>query len=246
MLKDKTALITGTNRGIGKAILEEFAENGANIFAHARKQTKEFEQMISALSKKYGVNITPVYFDLSNVEETKTAFKEIYITRTKLDILVNNAGVPHGGLFQMTPVSKIREIFEVNLFAEMELTQLVLKLMIRQGGGSIVNIASISGIELIEGNCAYGVSKAAVIAWTKTLAIECARNGIRINAVAPGPTDTDMVKLMDNIAYDRMIKNSAMQRLAKPAEIAKAVLFLASDAASFVNGQVLRVDGGSQ
>lgn len=246
MLKDKIALITGSNRGIGKAILEGFAENRANIFAHTRKPTEEFEQMILDLSKKFGVNITPVYFELSNTEEIKTAFKEIYKTKTKLDILVNNAGVPHGGLFQMTPISKIREIFGVNLFAAMELTQLVLKLMSRQCAGSIVNIASISGIELGAGNCAYGVSKAAIIAWTKTLAVECAKNGIRVNAVAPGPTDTDMAKFMDNVAYDGMIKNSAMQRLAKPAEIAKAVLFLASDDASFINGQVLRVDGGSQ
>ena len=128
----------------------------------------------------------------------------------------------------------------------MELTRLVLKIMTRKKSGSIVNISSIAGLDLAAGNSAYGVSKAALAAWTKTLAAEFTGSGIRINAVAPGLTDTRMAVLMEEKAKQEMISASAMNRLAKPEEIAQAVFFLTSDAASFINGQILRVDGGAK
>ena len=240
----KNVLITGAKGGIASAITEVFAKNSYNILACARKKDEGFENCLKEISKKYNIETTPIYFDMTDYKAMKSAILELYSKKIKIDALINNAGVAHGGFFQMTPVSKIKEIFEINLFAQMELTQLVLKFMTRQKQGSIVNISSISGLDSAEGNCAYGTSKAAVIAWTKTLAAECAKYNIRVNSVAPGLTDTNMAKLMEEKAEKNMINASAMKRLAKPSEIAQAVYFLASDEASFINGAILRIDGG--
>ena len=144
----------------------------------------------------------------------------------------------------MTPVSIVRGVFDVNFFAQLELTQLILRRMTRQKSGAIVNIGSIAGLDLSAGNIAYGASKAALMACTQTLAAEVGSLGVRVNAVAPGLTDTAMATQMEKRAETRMIENSAMRRLATVEEIAQVVLFLASDAASFVNGQVIPVNGG--
>lgn len=244
MLKNKTALITGTNRGIGKAILEEFAKNGANIFAHARREGNDFQEYLHETAQKYNVNITPVYFNLLDLDAMKQVVKNFIKDKISIDILVNNAGVEHGGSFQMTPISKIKEIFDINFFAQMELTQLILKIMTRQKSGSIINIGSISGEDLKSGNSAYGISKAALMSWTKVLAKELGSLGIRINSVAPGITDTDMGNKNSEKTKEETLINTPLGRFASPQEIAKAVLFLASDNASFINGQVIRIDGG--
>ncbi len=244
MLKGKNVLITGTNRGIGKSVLEIFAQNGANIIAHSRNKNEEHEKYLKEISAKNNINIFPIYFDLNDKLKIKEVFKTFYKDKIAIDILVNNAGIAHGGYFQMTPVSKIKEIFEINLFSQMEITQYVLKIMSKQNSGAIINLASIAGLDLEQGNSAYGVSKAAIIAWTKTLALEVARYNIRVNAVAPSLVDTNMAKQMEEKSGISMLEKSAMKRLANPDEIAKAILFLASDNASFITGQVIRVDGG--
>lgn len=245
MLTGRVCFITGSNRGIGRTMVEEFARSGASVFAHARRETAAFEADMRNLAESYGVSITPVYFDMTDTEAMKAVFKELYKNKARIDILINNAGVAHGGLFGMTPVAKIREVFDINLFSAMELTQLVLKIMTSQKSGCIINLGSIAGMDLKPGNSAYGVSKAAVMAWTRTLASEVAQYGIRVNAIAPGLTDTNMASLMEEKAGREMVESSAMKRLAKPEEIAKVALFLASDDASFINGQVIRVDGGA-
>lgn len=240
----KTVFITGTNRGIGKAILEAFAERGAKLIAHARKPSQEFENALLNLSQKHNVSITPIYFDLNDTEAMKTAVKET-LTIGKINILINNAGTQHGGFFLMTPVRKMQDIFEINLFAQMRLTQMLLKPMLAQKSGNIINIASISGLDMKPGHSAYGVSKAALIAWTKVLAAEVGSSGVRVNAIAPGLTDTDGGEFMETKAKSAMLEASVLKRLGKPEEIASVTCFLASDAASFVNGQIIRVDGGS-
>ena len=244
ILKGKNCLVTGTNRGLGRAIVEKFASEGANIWAHARKHSDGFEANMRDLSCRYGVQITPVYFELQDEAAMKQCVLEIKKSRTPIDVLVNNAGIAHGGLFQMTPLAQIKQVYDVNLFAMMQLTQLVAKLMLRQKSGAIVNIASIAGLDLDAGNCAYGMSKASVVAMTKLLAKEYTPDGIRVNAVAPGLLQTDMAGQMEPRAYENMVAHSLMKRLGKPEEVANVVAFLASDQASFLSGQTIRVDGG--
>lgn len=244
MFKNKNVMITGTNRGIGRAMLEAFAKEGANIWAHARKETPEFTENLKCVSETYDVEIMPVFFDMTNSLEMKQAIKEIRDSKKIVDVLINNAGVAHGGLFQMTSLEKMRDVFDVNYFAILELTQLISRLMVRQKKGSIINIASVSGLDLKAGNCAYGTSKAALIAATKVLSYELAPQGIRVNAIAPGLTDTNMAVLMEEKAGDTMVRETSLKRLGLPEEIAQTAIFLASDKASFITGQTLRVDGG--
>ncbi len=243
-LNGRIALVTGSSRGIGNAVVDALAREGAHVYAHARETTPEFVEAMDDLAQRHGVEIWPIAFDLRDSAQMKQAVTQIPRT-PGLDILVNNAGIAHGGLAQMTPIATIRDVFDINFFAQIELTQLLLRRMSRGGKASVINLASIAGLDLRPGNIAYGCSKAALIAATQTMAAEMARSGVRFNAIAPGLTDTDMAGQMDPVAGTRMVEDSAMKRLALPAEIANAVVFLASDAASFINGQVLRLDGGS-
>jgi len=243
-LSGRTALVTGSNGGLGSAIVERLAADGASVFAHARRPSDDFAAMLEALSVRHHVVVSGVYFDLTDYEAMKASVRPI-LQESGVDILVNNAGVAHGGLVQMTPVDAVRAVFEVNFFAQVALTQLVLRTMTRAGAGSIINVASIAGLDVRRGNIAYGTSKAALIAMTKTTAAEVAALGVRVNAVAPGLVHTPMAALMEERAGAEMVAASAMKRLADPSEVASVVSFLASDAAAFVNGQVLRIDGGS-
>lgn len=242
-IKNKTVFISGCNRGIGKALVERFAESGANIIAHARRETEKFVEDMESIANKRNVNIETIYFDFGNADEMKTAVKSL-LKKKCPDILVNNAVMYHGGFFVMTPIKIIEKVFEINFFAQMRLVQLFLKPMMQRKSGSIINIASVSGLDMKAGMSAYGASKAALIAWTKVLAIETADFNIRVNAVAPGFTETEGSQQMEEKAKNAMLSACAMHRAGQPEEVADVVLFLASDAARFVNGEVIRVDGG--
>lgn len=244
MLEGRTALITGANRGIGKVVAEEFARCGADIIAHARCETFEFLNWCESLSSSARVKVLPVFFDMTDSEKMRQAIRHIISAKIPLNVLVNNAGIAHGGLFQMTSMSTIRKVFDVNLFAQMELTQLLLRPMSRQKKASIINMGSVLGLDMPRGSCAYGLSKAALMAFTSTLAAECASYSIRVNALAPSLVDTDMANLMEEGAERDMMAQCAMGRRANPLEIARTAAFLASEYSSYINGQVIRVDGG--
>lgn len=242
MLNGKNVVVTGSNRGIGKAIAKKCAEYGANIWLCMREP---HEDILLEFQVCYGERIKPIYFDLRDEAGIKRGAAQILREKRPIDALVNSAGILGAQrLFAMTSIREMREIFEVNFFGPMFFTQLLLRNMVHHQRGSIVNIASNTAIDGKPAMLEYVASKASVIGATKRLANELAQHGIRVNAVAPGATNTDLIKTTDEDKIREEIYRSAMKRLAKPEEIAETVAFLVSDRASFITGQVLRVDGG--
>ena len=245
LLKNKLALITGANRGIGLSILKKFSENGADIIACARNKNKEFEQLIFDISKKYQNKITPVYFDLSQENEIKHGIEKINTISNKIEIIVNNAGINQVSLFQMTSIKKIKEIFDINFFSHLQLTQKLMKIMIKNKKGSIINISSNAAVECDAGRAGYASSKAALIAFTKVLSKELGSFNIRVNAVAPGLTNTSMMgKDISKKVIEEATKRVALKRLAEPEEISEVVTFLGSDLSRYISGEVIFVTGG--
>lgn len=244
LLTGKTSIITGANRGIGKAILETFAQNGSNIIACSRTESSGFTDYLGQIENKFKVSVLPVYFDLSDFEAVKAATQKIVASKLPVNILVNNAGSATGSIFQMTPVDTIEKTMKTNFTSHVVFSQGISRYMSRFGAGSIINISSISGIFGMPGTIAYGSSKAAMILATQTMAAELGGKSIRVNAIAPSITKTDMYDQMDPKAREKLIENSALKRAAEPAEIANVALFLASELSSFITGQVIRVDGG--
>lgn len=217
--------------------------NGANVWACARKRTEEFDKYASELSLKYGVKITPLYFELTDKDQMKAIVKQIMSEKVAVDILVNNAGITYNALYQMSTIDQIHHTLEVNFIAPYLFTQYIVKLMLKNKSGSIINIASSAGLDGNSGRSIYGASKAAVICATKALAEELGDKGIRANSVAPGITQTDMLSSMTEEVINETVMGTDMKRPGKPEDIANAVLFLASDLSSYITGQVLRVDG---
>lgn len=245
ILKGKNAIITGARRGIGRATVETFASQGANVWACARKQDDAFEADMKSVAEKYGVEIWPVYFDVTNELEMKSAVQNIRKQKISIDALVNIAGIADDSTsFQMTSIEKMRHVLDVNFFAVTLLTQYISRLMARQNSGSIINIASIAGIDGAPAQYEYAASKAAIIGGTRNLARELASNNIRVNAVAPGMIATDMGAQIDDELKQSVLSKVIMNRLGKPEEIADVVAFLASDMSSYMTGQIIRVDGG--
>jgi len=244
LLNGKTAVISGCLRGIGRTTMDIFAENGANIFACAQMEDVEFSSHIEEIAKKYGVSITPIYFDLMDENAVKLGMKKILSAKQPIDILVNNAGMAYNALFQMTSIEKMRDIFEVDFFSQMLITQSIVRVMLKQKSGSIINISSIAGIDGNAGQIAYSAAKAALIGATKTMALELGSSGIRVNAVAPGVIDTDMTRSLPDEIKAELIAPASIPRLGTKEEVAKVLLYLGSDLSEYVTGQVIRIDGG--
>ncbi len=245
LLKNKTSVVTGCNRGIGKKILEEFSKNGSDIFACARVIDENFKKITKELETKYNNKIYPIQIDLSDEENVKDAGKKILSNNINIDILVNNAGSIDTSIFQMTSIEKYKKLFNTNFYSQILFTQLVLKSMMKNKKGSIIFISSSSAIDGNEGRSAYVSTKAAINGQCKVLSREVGKYNIRVNSIAPGLTNTDMMKknTPENV-IDQITSQTSLNRCAEPEEIANVTLFLASDLSSYVTGQVIRVDGG--
>lgn len=243
-LRGKNVIVTGGRKGIGRSIVDKFAAEGANIWVCSHTKDEIFEDEMKRLSQRYGVEVIPTYFDLSDEEQIKGFVKELVKNKANIDILVNNAGLAKGGTLGMQSMANFRTMFDINFFAVMYMIQLVQKIMIKQKNGNIINIASVSGCENYGGNIAYGSSKAALIWATKELSKELSPYGIRVNCVSPGTVETDMVQTRTEKQMQDVIERSSLKRMASPEEIADAVLFLASEKSSYITGQNLIVDGG--
>jgi 3-oxoacyl-[acyl-carrier protein] reductase len=244
LLEDKVVLITGCNRGIGHAIMEKFASNGAIIYASARQEGILDEELIE-LAKKNNTTIIPVYFDVTNVNAIKETFIKINKEYKRLDCVVNNAGVMEDALIGMATDVVMQKTFAVNVFAPINIIQYATKLMKRQNAGSIINISSIVGVNGNSGQIVYSASKGAVISLTKTASKELASSNIRVNAIAPGMIDTAMFRSIGEARISERISKIGMGRLGTPEEVADTALFLASDLSKYVTGQIIGVDGAA-
>lgn len=239
----RVVLITGADGGIGTETAKKFAAEGCELILCFKEKTDLTISLIDSLTGEFGVIVHPVYFDLSDEESIKTGLKEIKALKLKLDVLINCAGIPHLAILQFTRMADVRRVFQINYFAQLQITQGLLSIMKKNQGASIVNISSVAGLDGEPGNSVYGATKASMAIFTQVLAKETAPFGIRVNAVAPGLTNTRFADQMGDKAKESMTSSSTMHRLGRPEEIANAIYFLASPEASFINGQIIRVDG---
>lgn len=244
-LSGRTALVTGASRGIGRAVVERLAQEGCNVLAGIRTDTPEIVAGLQRVSKENDVAVTPVRVDLSSADEAAACAKDIAIAH-QVQILVNNAGIANGSTFQMTKMSDFREAFEVNFFSTVALTQIISRKMARGSEGAIVNIGSTAGLNGDAGTSAYGSSKAALMYVTQVMARELGPSGIRVNAIAPTITETDMFGEMTEESREGLIAGGAIRRAARASEIAGTVAYLVGPDSLMVTGQIIRVDGGQR
>jgi 3-oxoacyl-[acyl-carrier protein] reductase len=241
LLEDRVALVTGASRGIGAAIAATFARQGASLLLCGRSEAVE---RVAAEIVGQGGRALAVRGDLREDAFARELVQRCRKEHGRLDVLVNNAGVLTQGLLGMVPMAAVREMFETNVLALLQLTQYAIRLMDGKRSPSIVHLASIGGTLGLEGASAYSAAKGAVVAFTRASAKELAPRGIRVNAVAPGFIDTDMTRGLAEDVIRKRVASVAMGRAGTPEEVADAALFLASSLSRYVTGQVLGVDGG--
>jgi len=244
-LAGKNAIVTGARTGIGLAIVEKFAQNGANVWAVVHREDPEWLAKIETLSSENNVWIKPIYIDLNNETSISAGMKQIFTEKLPIDILVNAAGVVSPNrLIQMTAIDEMRRVMQVNFFAAVQMCQLVSRVMCRQKSGTIVNIASIAGLDGDLAQLEYASSKAALICATKKMAYEWGPYNIRVNAIAPGLTETKMLGTMDDAVTSEMVAKNTLGREGKPEEVASLCAYLASESSSYISAQTIRIDGG--
>ena len=243
MLKGKTAIVTGGTRGIGLAIAKKYLENGANV-ALAGSRKESVDKALQQLSGYEG-RVIGIWPDLCDPEAVAKAFAEVTERFGKVDILANNAGISSRTSLYDYTLDEFSKIMDLNVKAVFVCSQAAARIMKEQGGGVIINTSSMVGEYGQPSGCGYPTSKFAVNGLTRSLARELAKDQIRVNAVSPGVTRTDMVAALPQELVDRISAGIPLGRVGEPVDIANAYLYLASDSASYVTGVILRVDGAA-
>jgi 3-oxoacyl-[acyl-carrier protein] reductase len=240
-LSGRVAIVTGASRGIGRAIAQQLARQGAIVIAAARGENARpaVEEIESA-----GGRAEVLALDVTEQGAAERAVAEVLERHSRIDILVNNAGITRDQLLLRMKREDWDGVLATNLTAAFTLTQAVLKPMVRQHGGRIICISSVVGMTGNAGQANYAASKAGLIGFTKSLALEVGSRGITANVVAPGLIETEMTRAMTDKARDEWASKIPLRRLGTPADVASAVCFLASDEASYITGHVLAVNGG--
>lgn len=243
MLNGKTAVVTGGSRGIGRAISFKLARSGANIAVVATRETKEAKETIEKL-KELGVDARLYICDIKNTDEVASACEKILADFGQVDVLVNNAGITRDNILPSLSTMDIDDVIDVNLKGTMYVTKAFIRQFVRKRSGSIINISSVVGLMGNKGQTNYSASKAGIIGFTKSVAREYGKKNIRCNAVAPGYIATDMTGALSDEQRDMIRTQIPLGTLGDPDNVADLVLFLASDASSYITGEVIKVDGG--
>ena len=243
LLENKIALVTGASRGIGRAIALQLADEGAKIAINFAGNLAKAEEVKSEIESKGG-EVLLVQANVADMVSVNEMITKIIDKWGRIDILVNNAGITRDGLLMRMKDSDFDDVININLKGIYNCTKIVSKHMIKQRSGKIVNMSSVVALTGNAGQTNYAAAKAGVIGFSKSLAKELAPRGINVNIIAPGFIDTDMTEAMSETAREAAIKSIPLGRAGKPEDIAQAVKFLVSENASYITGQVLRIDGG--
>ena len=243
LLKDKVALITGGSRGIGRSICKSFADNGCSIAFTYNSSKESAETLINEL-KEYDVKVKSYKSDASDHDKSVELIDNVLSDFERIDVLVNNAGITKDNLLMRMSPSDFKDVVNVNLGSVFNLTKSSIKIFLKQKEGSIINISSIVGIKGNAGQSNYAASKAGIIGFSKSIALELGSRNIRCNVIAPGFIETDMTDSLSEDVLEKWKESIPLKRSGKPNDVGNACVFLASDLSSYITGQVLQVDGG--
>ncbi len=243
ILKGKTAIITGATRGIGKGIVETFVRQGANVlftYANSFEKAKEIEQSLSNNAQV----VRGFKSDASNYQDCQNLIENISKDFSTIDVLVNNAGITKDNLLMRMPEQDFDKVLDVNLKSVFNMTKAIQRTMLKQRFGSIINISSVVGVKGNAGQSNYAASKAGIIGFSKSIALELGSRNIRCNVVAPGFIETEMTKILNKKVVDEWRNSIPLKRGGSPSDVADACLWLASDMSTYITGQTIHVNGG--
>ena len=243
LLESKVAIITGGSRGIGKSICETFAQNGCNV-AFTYNNSKESAESLAKELNGSGIKAKAYKSDASNFDDATKLVEDVLDDFGKIDILVNNAGIKKDNLLMRMEKSDFDSVINTNLSSVFNLTKASIKTFLKQRNGSIINISSVVGVKGNAGQSNYSASKAGIIGFSKSIALELGSRNIRSNVIAPGFIETDMTNSLSGDVINSWKESIPLKRGGNPSDVGNACVFLASDLSSYITGQTLHVDGG--